>query len=588
MATILDGSATTQAVTIQTLARHGGELMTTVQAQGTRTLILSEPSVVRVQASPDVVMRYERQGDDLILHMQDGSTVVCKNYFVEQEGYHSELLFDDGKNPPVHAVFPSNESLAASAPGLTPEYQAVESIEPLLIGDNHSMTVLGSILGAVALGGVIAAAGSGGGGGGDDDNDRGGDSGGNSGSIKLNTLAGDGMLNAQEAQNALVISGQTVNVAPGTTVTVTINGKTYTTTVGADNTWSLTVPAADVQAFPDGPLPVRVTTTDTAGHAISAESSLDVAAEFLPDPQIAPVFGDDMLVLSESQGNQTINGTTGITGDGQSAVVVINNVSYPVEVDSQGNWSLTLTPEQLSALPQGELPISVIVTDAAGNTGSNTVIAMVDTVPPPVTVAALTGDNLVNAIESHLPITVNGTSEPGAQITVSYNNQQYTATTGADGTWSVQIPADALSGMANGNYPLTVTAKDAAGNTGTTSETVTMALTPPAPTLNTPFGDDQLNDNDTKSTQLLTGKTGAFGDSQGVIINIGGLDVLSHATPVRGSDGKWSLNIDPVAGGNNYLATVDENGNWQLATGVTARHSPAVCRWRNYDNRGGG
>ncbi|MCL7680213.1 DUF4175 domain-containing protein, partial [Klebsiella pneumoniae] len=84
----------------------------------------------------------------------------------------------------------------------------------------------------------------------------------------------------------------------------------------------------------------------------------------------------------------------------------------------------------------------------------------------------------------------------------------------------------ALDGMANGNYPLTVTAKDAAGNTGTTSETVTMALTPPAPTLNTPFGDDLLNNNDTKVTQLLTGKTGAFGESQGVIINIGGLDVL--------------------------------------------------------------
>lgn len=354
MATILDGSATAQALTIQTLARHGGELITTVQAQGTRTLILSEPSVVRIQATPDAVLHYERQGDDLILHMQNGSTVVCKNYFAEQDGYHSELLFDDGKHPPVHAVFPSNETMAASAPGLTPEYQTVDSIEPLLIGDSHTMAILGPILGAVALGGVIAAAGSGGGGGGD--NDRGGDNGGNSGSngtIKLNTLSGDGMLNAQEAQNALVVSGQTVNVAPGTMVTVTINGKTYATTVAADNTWSLTVPAADVQAFPDGPLPVRVTTTDTAGHTISAESSLDVAAQFLPDPQIAPVFGDEMLVLTESQGNQTISGTTGITGAGQSAVVVINGVSYPVEVDGQGNWSLTLTPAQLSTLPQG-------------------------------------------------------------------------------------------------------------------------------------------------------------------------------------------------------------------------------------------
>ncbi|CCJ77681.1 FIG00553945: hypothetical protein [Cronobacter muytjensii 530] len=148
---------------------------------------------------------------------------------------------------------------------------------------------------------------------------------------------------------------------------------------------------------------------------------------------------------------------------------------------------------------------------------------------------------------------------------MSYNDTQYTTTTDENGAWSVQIPADALSGMANGNYPLTVTAKDAAGNTGTTSETVTMALTPPTPTLDTPFGDDELNDNDTNVTQLLTGKTGAFGSAQGVVINIGGLDVISNAQPVRGSDGKWSLNIDPVAGGNNYLATVDENGNWQLA-----------------------
>ncbi|KAB0883678.1 Ig-like domain-containing protein [Cronobacter muytjensii] len=568
MATILNGSATAQAVTIQTVARHGGEIITTVQAQGTRTLLLSEPSVVRVQASPDAVLRYERQGEDLILHMQDGSTVICKNYFLEQDGYHSELLFDDGKNPPVHAVFSSSDTLAASAPGLTPEYQAVESIEPLLISDSNTMTVLGSILGAAALGGVIAAAGAGGGGGGGGDEDDGDDGGGNSGSngtITLDTLSGDGMLNAEEAQNALLISGQTVNVAPGTTVTVTLNGKTYTATVSADHSWSLTIPAADVQNFPDGPLQVRVTTTDTAGREISAGSTLDVAAQFLPEPQIAPVFGDDMLVLSESQGNQTINGTTGITGEGQSAVVMINGVSYPVEVDSQGNWSLTLNPAQLSALPQGELPITVIVTDAAGNTGSNTLIATVDTLPPPVTVAPLTGDNLVNAIESQLPLTINGTSEPGAQITVSYNDTQYTTTTDENGAWSVQIPADALSGMANGNYPLTVTAKDAAGNTGTTSETVTMALTPPTPTLDTPFGDDELNDNDTNVTQLLTGKTGAFGSAQGVVINIGGLDVISNAQPVRGSDGKWSLNIDPVAGGNNYLATVDENGNWQLA-----------------------
>ncbi|MBE8378410.1 hypothetical protein IQA84_17040, partial [Leptospira borgpetersenii serovar Hardjo-bovis] len=99
---------------------------------------------------------------------------------------------------------------------------------------------------------------------------------------------------------------------------------------------------------------------------------------------------------------------------------------YPDEADNQANCNLTLTPAQLSTMPHSELPISVIVTDAAGNTGSNTIIATVDTIPPPVTVLPLTGDNLVNAVESKLPIAINGTSEPGAQSTVSYNNQQYT------------------------------------------------------------------------------------------------------------------------------------------------------------------
>jgi hypothetical protein len=39
-------------------------------------------------------------------------------------------------------------------------------------------------------------------------------------------------------------------------VTVTLNGKDYTTTVSADGSWTLNVPAADLAALDDGSVTV--------------------------------------------------------------------------------------------------------------------------------------------------------------------------------------------------------------------------------------------------------------------------------------------------------------------------------------------
>lgn len=52
---------------------------------------------VSIPGSPDRVARYQRQGDDRILHMQDGTVVRYQRFFlIDAEGYHSELVFDDG------------------------------------------------------------------------------------------------------------------------------------------------------------------------------------------------------------------------------------------------------------------------------------------------------------------------------------------------------------------------------------------------------------------------------------------------------------------------------------------------------------
>lgn len=46
-------------------------------------IVLQRSSTVRIPGSPDRVVRYERQGDDLILHMQDGTVVRYQRFFFD-------------------------------------------------------------------------------------------------------------------------------------------------------------------------------------------------------------------------------------------------------------------------------------------------------------------------------------------------------------------------------------------------------------------------------------------------------------------------------------------------------------------------
>ncbi|MGS5676280.1 hypothetical protein ACVEOS_24105, partial [Escherichia coli] len=57
--------------------------------------------------------------------------------------------------------------------------------------------------------------------------------------------------NSAEHGSSLVISGSTT--APiGQTLTLTLNGKTFTTTVQTGGSWSYTISSADVTALADG------------------------------------------------------------------------------------------------------------------------------------------------------------------------------------------------------------------------------------------------------------------------------------------------------------------------------------------------
>ncbi|WP_312985233.1 BapA prefix-like domain-containing protein [Atlantibacter sp.] len=151
---------------VDILNRKTGDLVTQYSGPGDRVVNITQSSVVRINASPESVNFYERQGDDLIVHMRDGSTVRYQNFFhLDADGLHSELIFEDQYGT-HHAVFPfATEAGPAAAEAIVP-VMADTSLGALIGGEGLSTAAI--LGGLAAVGGIagVAIAASGGGGGG--------------------------------------------------------------------------------------------------------------------------------------------------------------------------------------------------------------------------------------------------------------------------------------------------------------------------------------------------------------------------------------------------------------------------------------
>ncbi|MCV5003304.1 hypothetical protein OFM39_26950, partial [Escherichia coli] len=80
----------------------------------------------------------------------------------------------------------------------------------------------------------------------------------------------------------------------GDTVTVTLGGNTYTATVQANLSWSVSVPAADIQALGNGDLTVNASVTNVVGNSGSGSRDITIDAN-LPGLRVDTVAGDDVV-----------------------------------------------------------------------------------------------------------------------------------------------------------------------------------------------------------------------------------------------------------------------------------------------------
>ena len=252
--------------------------------------------------------------------------------------------------------------------------------------------------------------------------------------------------------------------------------------------------------------------------------------------------------------DDTANPADGITSDpaltgtaeAGSTITVSNGdtVLGTVVADAAGAWSF------LPTLADGSYSLTVTQFDLAGRTSSGAVSLTLDTTPPVLT-AALASDTGTAGDSVTKNPALTGTAEANRTVTLR-NGATLLGTTTADatGAWSF------LPSLADGSYTLTASQTDLAGNTGSTTISLTLDTTPPK----TVITDGMQTGNKPHTISNISGTTEA--GSTVTLYDTGGTAVIAVIT-ADSVTGQWqfvSSNLSDVA--HDFTATaVDRAGN---------------------------
>ncbi|MFV0262383.1 MAG: BapA/Bap/LapF family large adhesin [Kluyvera sp.] len=364
------------------------------------------------------------------------------------------------------------------------------------------------------------------------------------------TLAdGDTINNASPTLSGVGEKGATIVVydTDGTTVL-------GTTIAGPDGTWSLNLPVLE-----EGPHTLTAKAVDAAGNSSGSSNAIAVTIDTLPPEKISGItVTDSQGVLTSGMAiNETLPTLSG-KAEPNTIINVYNGATLIAtgKADSNGDWSFAPNVPPTPSLKDGNYSLTATATDEAGNVSvaSPPFVFTVDTVAPDVSTALFITDNVAPVIgnvpnggsTNDTTPTFSGKVEPGAKVEVYSGSAPdlvllTTVTAGNDGSWSyTPAPLD------QGEYSITVTVTDAAGNTSTAATDFVIEVDTNAPTSAPTFTvtDDadpvkqivQSGQNINDATPTLNG----FAEPGSTVTIYNGKAVLGTAQASK-VDGSWSF-----------------------------------------------
>jgi hypothetical protein len=321
------------------------------------------------------------------------------------------------------------------------------------------------------------------------------------------------------------ISGTTDE--PGTPlVTVTIGSQVLTARASA-GAWTLSAGALTA-----GPHNVVASVTDPSQNTGTATQVLTV------DTSAPGVTITGGATIGTNDTTPTISGTTDEAGT-PTVVVMVGGQTLSTTAGPGGAWSVGT-----GALTETSHSVQASVTDAAGNTGTDSQVLTVD-----VTVPVLTIDGGQSRSTSDTsPWTYGTTAEQaGTTVHVSLGGQSLTATVQPGGTWGVSAQT-----LASGTYTVLASITDAAENTGTITQSLQIGsvITTPAVTL-----DGGATKGTADTTPTVSGTTGEPGTPTVTVT------VDSQTLTTTAAAGVWSVDAATLTEGSHTVtASVTASG----------------------------
>ncbi|NWK78019.1 retention module-containing protein [Aquitalea sp. LB_tupeE] len=367
------------------------------------------------------------------------------------------------------------------------------------------------------------------------------------------TLAGDDVINAAEQKQDLTISGSTTGVENGQTVDVVLNGTHYQAIVNG-NSWSVSVPQADVAKLADGKsYTITADVSDKAGNPAQEAShhlSVDTSATITITNDGS---GGDHIFNQNEAGKVNVSGTTTGVEPGQPVYVTFtdgaHSVTSIVYVQQDGSWNTADLTLNLNALKQGQTSVTASVTDLAGNSASDSLSKeTLDTKASITIVNDGSGkDGVFNKSEA-AAAAVSGTTsdvEEGRTVTVTFTDSQnhtvsVDTTVGKDGSWSV--PAQSLSTLVDGAVTVKAQVSDLAGNVATDSHSDSLDTTASIKITNDGSGSDSVFNKSEAAAAAVSGTTS--GVEAGRTVTVTFTDSQNHTVSVDtkvGANGGWSV-----------------------------------------------
>ncbi|SOC08736.1 hypothetical protein SAMN05877809_104351 [Rhodobacter sp. JA431] len=250
-------------------------------------------------------------------------------------------------------------------------------------------------------------------------------------------------------------------------------------------------------------------------------------------PTVDDPDAETTLTTNTVDPSATVSGTG---EEGSTVEVVLGDQTQTTTIGPDGTWSVTF--EDTTFPSDGDLEAVVYVTAPDGTPyeldGPG---FLIDMTPPDVAItegAVSTGD-VENFAEYQDGVTIRGTGEIGATISVTIDSYEHTTTVDGNGEWEVTF---LTSELPDGEYTknMVVTATDPLGNVTTLNDAVQV---------------------DTEASVAFSGASVTADD----VVNAA---EATNGFTLTGTSEAGTKSVTVTLDGNSYAATVDANGDWTV------------------------